>query len=178
MERVDCLTMRGLIVEFLLLLTALTSQSLAQALPSIPEPAKDPFVGKWKANADKSRALYKANAHTSQPLYNDAPGSDGLQTLSRDGDYLISSYRMFDGEHRDRMRCDGVLHPVEPPRQMSCTYLAANRIEGVTVAPSSTQSTFYWTHEVSPDGQEMTFWLYLDKARKKMERVWVRDRVK
>src|SRR5579862_8339473 len=136
--------MTALIIELSLLLIALTSQSLAQALPSLPEPAKDLFVGTWKANADKSRPENKGYAL--------------VVTYSRDGDTLVESSRrrFLDGlhEYNDRMRCDGKLHQAEYSGAscwVSCKYLATNHIEG-TRSESYNNEMTYWTREVSSDG--------------------------
>jgi hypothetical protein len=172
---------RSALVCFILL-TSLPSHALAQALPSLPKPDKDPFVGTWKANADKSRPkLDKAEASY-------------VATISRDGDDLVHSYRVnkeapaplikrntYSGvyEGHDKIRCDGMPHDVrcgEVSCSKSCTYKTASRIEGETTGPDG--KTSYWTREVSTDGQEMILSEYKDKTRTKLKRVVVRDRVK
>jgi hypothetical protein len=162
--------MTALIAELILLLVALPGQSLAQAVASLPEPAKDPFVGTWKANEGKSGPKYKD--YTAD-----------LVTFSRDGDDLIASYRRkFNWglliENNGRMRCDGLLRKVQCGTfhcRSSCTYLTPNHIDGVFEGPVAKS---YWTREVSPDGQEMTTCEYRDKAKKKLESLLVRNRVK
>ena len=164
--------MRGLAFHFVLLLFAFTSRSMAQAIPSLPEPDKDPFVGTWQANANKSRPkLDKVNASY-------------VRTLSRDGDELVFSSRMKRAhstgfsENHYRIRCDGLPHSVqcgEATCKSSCTYVSANRVEGDTEAFGK---MLHWAREVSPDGQELTIYGYADKARKKIESVQVNDRVK
>jgi hypothetical protein len=172
---------RSAIVCFIVL-NSLPNPSLAQALPSLPEPDKDPFVGSWKANADNSR-----------PKLNKAEASY-VATISRDGDDLVHSYRInkeapaplikrktysgfYEGHYR--IRCDGLPHSMqcgEAPCSKSCTYKTANRIEGETSGPDG--KTSYWTREVSTDAQEMILSEYKDKTRTKLKRVVVRDRVK
>jgi hypothetical protein len=167
--------MTGLIIELSLLLIALTSQSLAQALPSLPEPAKDLFVGTWKANADKSRPV-----HNDYDVQHKSYVVD-VVTYSRDGDNLVASYRKRSHEYHDRMRCDGKLHQTELSEAscwISCKYLAPNHIEGSYFFSDGTNNINYWTRELSSDGQEMTLWDYKDKARKKLKGFVVRERVK
>jgi hypothetical protein len=165
--------MRGLIVEFTVLLFALTGQSLTQALSALPEPDKDPFVGTWQANAKKSRPkLDKINASY-------------VRTMARDGDDLVVSSRIKRqnsagfSENHYRIRCDGLPHPVQcgvSSCTTTCIYLSANRVEGDTAGPGG--KTFYWTREISPDGQEMIVSGYADKDRTKPESIEVSDRVR
>jgi len=165
--------MRGSIIHFVLLLFALTSQSLSQALPSLPEPDKDPFVGTWKANAGKSRPKL------------DAVNGSYVRSMSREGDDIVFSSRIKRAhsagfsENHYRIRCDGLPHHVqcgEGSCATSCTYVAANRVEGETLSPDGKIS--YWAREVSPDRQEMTISGYKDKGRTELETVTVNDRVK
>jgi hypothetical protein len=165
--------MRGLVVVFTLLLFALTGRSLTQVSPSLPEPGKDPFVGTWKANPEKSRPkLDKVRASYER-------------TISRDGDDLVFSSRVKKAhsagfsENHYRIRCDGLPHQVqcgETSCTTSCTYVAANLVKGETVSPGGNVS--YWTREISQDGQEMTISAYTDKARTKLVSVQQVDRVK
>jgi len=165
--------MRGLVIKFTLLLFALTGRSLTQASPYLPEPGKGLFVGTWKANPDKSRPKL------------DKVRASYVRTISRDGDDLVFSSRVKKGhsagfsENHYRIRCDGLPHHVpcgEASCTTSCTYIAANRVEGDTVSPDGKMS--YWTREISPDGQEMTISGYADKARTKLVSVQEDDRVK
>jgi hypothetical protein len=164
--------MRGLIIEFAVLLVTLTGQSLTQTSSAMPEPDKDPFVGTWKANAKKSR-----------PKLDEINGSY-VRTMTRDGDDLVFSSRTKKqnssgfSENHYRIRCDGLPHPVQcgaTSCTTSCIYLSANRVEGDTAGPGK---TFYWTREISPDGEEMIVSGYSDKARTKPESIEVNDRVK
>ena len=165
--------MRHLVIGLMLLLIGLTSRSLAQLLPSLPEPDKDPFVGTWKANAEKSRPkLDKANASY-------------VRTMTRDGDEIVLSSRIEKehsagvSENHYRIRCDGLPQRVQCGRAScttSCTYKADNRVEGETAGHDG--KTSYWTREVSRDGQEMMILGYKDKARTKLETVQVNDRLK
>ena len=164
--------MRTLIIEFLLLLIALLSQSSAQNLPSVPEPDKDPFVGTWKANAYKSWPKLDEN----EALY--------VRTISRDGDDVVFFSRTkrpvsagFSEKHY-RIRCDGLSHRVpcgEASCAKSCTYKAANRVEGEWAGPDGKN---YWTEKVSSDGLEMKIYAYRDKTKKKLYRTEVLDRAK
>jgi hypothetical protein len=164
--------MRGLVFEFVLLTIALTGRCMTQAISSPPEPDKDPFVGTWQANANKSRPkLDKVNASY-------------VRTFSRDGDDLVFSSRIKRAdsagfsENHYRIRCDELRHPVqcgEGTCTTSCKYVSPNRVEGDTEALGK---TLYWAREVSADGQELTIYGYSDKARKKIESVQVNDRVK
>jgi len=169
---IDWKAMRGSIAQFILLAFVLTSRSLTQAVPSLPEPDRDPFVGTWKASADKSRP----KLHKSEALY--------VRTISRDGDDVLFSSRTkrpLSGGYSEkhyRIRCDGSPHPVQcgvVSCTKSCTYKAANRVEGEEATPNGKT---YWTEEVSSDGQEMRIYEYKDEARNKLERVEVLDRVK
>ena len=178
--------MRIAIVTFLMLI-ALRTPSFTQALPLLPEPDKDPFVGTWKANAEKSRPRL------------DKDEASYVRTISRDGDDVVSSSRqkkpgsppLIKGrtysefhEWQYRIRCDGLSHPVQCGPiscSKSCTYTAPNRIEGLSeTLNEKTHTNFkdYWTEEVSSDGQEMRDYAYKDEARKKLKSVLVLDRVK
>ena len=142
----------------------------AQTLP--PPPDKDPFVGTWKANTNKS-----------QPKLNDVAASY-VRTIAREGDDLLFSSRFrkthsnsYSANHY-RLRCDGLPHRVhcfESSCTTSCTYVTVNRVEGKTV---SQHKTSYWAREVSSDGQELTIYGYKDKSRKEIEELEVADRVK
>ena len=184
--------MRTVIFFFILLIT-LRSPSFTQASPHLPEPDKDPFVGTWKANADKSRPKH------------DKVDASYVRTISRDGDDRIISSRMkrpgppplIKGknyseffERHYRIRCDGLPHPVPcgvGSCTTSCTYKGANRVEGETRIEcpkgencriKADRQTQYWTDEVSADGQEMTISIYEDNARTRLESIQVLDHVK
>ena|ERR1035441_5534537 len=165
-----------------ILLVALAPQLFTQDLSHPPEPNKDPFVGTWKANSDKSR-----------PKLNKIEASY-VCTMSRDGDDVVISSRIKKpvpaplikkgtysefSENHYSIRCDGLFHRVQCGMAScvtSCTYLAVNRIEGETQGSDGKSS--YWTREVSSDGQEMRIYGYLDKDRKELKGMEVRDRVK
>jgi hypothetical protein len=173
MKLIDWRAMKGLVIGLTLLVIGFTSRSLAQALSSLPGPDKDPFVGTWKANADKS-----------QPKPDKVKASS-VRTISRSGDEIVFSSRIErrdsarSSENNYRIRCDGVPHRVQcgdASCKTSCTYKAANRVEGETAGPDG--KTSYWTREVSPDGQEMTVFGYHDRARTKLETLQVYGRVK
>jgi len=163
--------MRTAIVS-LMFLTILPTPLFAQT-SHLPEPDKDPFVGTWKANAEKSR-----------PNLDEAEASY-VVTISRNGDDRVISSRTkrpFSGgfsENHYSIRCDGIAHRVQcgvASCTTSCAYKAATRVEGDTVSPD--RETSYWTQEVSSDGQEMRIYSYRNAARTKVKRVEVRDRVK
>jgi len=162
-----------LIVGFMVFLFPLTIQSQTQNLSSLPEPDKDPFVGTWRANAEKSRPKL------------DEIDASYVRTMARDGNDLVFSSRIKRAhsagfsENDYRIRCDGLSHRVqcgEASCTTSCTYLSANRVEGDTVSPGG--KTLFWTREISLDGKEMIISGYRDKARTKLETVQVSDRVK
>lgn len=145
----------------------LASLALTQATTPPPAADKDPFVGTWQSNRGKSRPkLNKVDA-----TY--------IRTISRDGDYVVSSGQYVDSKSRpathNKIRCDG--HPYSVPfGSISCRYTAANIIDGETT--SLTQETTYWTREVSADGLEMKFYTYKNKNREKIKSIWVLDRVR
>jgi hypothetical protein len=135
----------------------------------LPTPDKDPFVGTWKANRDKSR-----------PKLNDVDASY-VRTIAREGDELVFSSqirsRINSGKLNDnhyRIRCDGSPHPV-PFGSISCDYKGPSLIEGETL--SLTNELFFWAREVSTDGREQKILEYKDKARAKLRKTWVLDRV-
>ncbi len=177
---------------FFLLFVILSALLFAQTSLFLPQPDQDPFLGTWKANAEKSRPKL------------DKVGASYVITISRDGDDRVISSRMKKrtapplikgktySEFRERhyrIRCDGLLYPVPSgalPITMSCTYKAANRVEGEThmECPKGETCQFqyprdtYWTQEVSSDGQLMTVSVYTDRARTKLRSAGVHDRVK
>ena len=159
------------VTQSVLLLTLFTGRSLGQASPTLPAPERDPFVGTWKADANKSRPKL------------DKDKASYTRTISREGDEIIFSSRAkkpYGGfsENHYRIRCDALPHRV-PCGQASCTtscaYKAPNRVEGETAGPDG--ETSYWTREVSSDGREMRVFEYEGKARAKLKAVVVNDRV-
>ena len=163
--------MRGLLTQSMLLLILFIGRSPAQAVPSLPAANQDPFVGTWKANADKS----KPKLDKDRAAY--------VRTMSREGDEIVFSSRTRRpsggfSENHYRIRCDGLPHRVQCGQAScttSCTYKAANHVEGETATPDG--KTSYWTREVSLDGREMIVFGYEDKARTKLKAVEVSDRV-
>jgi hypothetical protein len=163
-ERIDCTAMiriRRSIVPSILIIVLLTPL-FAQTSPWMPEPDKDPFVGTWKANAEKSRPKL------------DKVDASYVRTLSREGDDLVFSSRMKKPhsagfvEYNHRIRCDGSPHIVERgvlPITTSCIYATTNRVEGVSVVGDKTS---YWAEEVSSDGQEIRIYEYKNKTRTKL----------
>lgn len=163
---------KAAIVTFILLITSPT-RLFTQAVPFLPEPDKDPFVGTWKANADKS-----------WPKLNEIEASY-VRVISRNGDDLVISSRIKErnsagfSENHYTIRCDGLPHRVQCGGSFcttSCTYKTANSTQGETV--SADNKTLYWAREVSPDGRELRIYAYGDKARKKLKSLEVADRVK
>ena len=154
--------------SIILLFVALSGGSSGQGVRPLPAPDKDPFVGTWKANRDKSR-----------PKLNDEDASY-VRTISREGDELVFSSRTHRpkssklNEQHYRIYCDGSPHPV-PFGSLSCEYKGASLIEGETLEPTNERS--FWAREVSADGQELKILEYKDKARTKLRRTWVLDRV-
>lgn len=100
----------------------LTCGASGQAVPPIPAPDKDPFVGKWQANRDKS-----------QPKL-DARDASYVRTVTREGDNLMFSSRIDNPrgiQNHYKIRCDGQFHPV-PFGSILCEYKAPNLVEGET----------------------------------------------
>jgi hypothetical protein len=165
--------MRTVAVESLLLLV-LTSGSLAQVVTNLPAPDKDPFVGTWQANANKSRPKL------------DIADASYVRRIARDRDEVVFSSRIDNrsvgrkvSENHYRIRCDGLPHRVqcgELSCTTSCTYKAENVVEGETESPDGNRSS--WTQEVSADRKEMRILYYKDKAKTKLKTTWVLDRVK
>jgi hypothetical protein len=137
-----------------------------EAAPHSRAPDKDPFVGTWRANRDKSRPkLGKRDASYTR-------------TIARDGeDIVFFSHTGTSGSNENsyRIRCDGLFHPV-PFGSLSCRYDTPNLVEGETRALD--ERTDYWTREVSVDGQEMKISAYKDAGRTKIKSIHVLDRVK
>jgi hypothetical protein len=155
------LAQRALVSVFLAL-AALAQQP--ESLP--PPPDKDPFVGTWQANRDKSQPkLGKKDASYTR-------------TIAREGEDLLFLSRTATSKSREnsyKIRCDGLFHPV-PFGSLSCKYSAHNLIEGETT--SSDGQTGYWSREVSPDGQEMKILSYKNSGRTEVMSIWILDRVK
>jgi hypothetical protein len=156
----------------LILLTSLNICPFAQTLRVLPNPDKDPFVGTWKANADKSRPKL------------DNVNASYVRTVSREGDERVFSTRMRRphsasfSENHYRILCNGSPHRVpcgNASCTTSCTYVTSSRVEGETLSPDGRT---YWAQEVSSDGQEMRIYAYRDTARTKLSSVEVLDRVK
>lgn len=153
--------------SLIFVLIAIAATSLAQGSDSLLPPAdRDPFVGKWKANQEKSRPKL------------DRKNATYTRTVARDGDAWILSSEMknFPGsEHHYRILCDGRLHPAPHGVQVARRYKSPSLIEGETVIPG--QGTKYWREEVSQDGQQMSITSYKGRKRLKVVSVWILDRV-
>jgi hypothetical protein len=160
--------MRTVIVTIMMLI-ALPNPSFTQSSSALPEAAKDPFVGTWRANANKSSPKLDKN----KALY--------VRTISRDGDDVVFSSRTKKTEKHYRIRCDGLFHRVSCGGDDSCTksciYKTANRIEGESTTDNGKQH-WTWTEEVSSDGQEMRIYGYTAVDRKTLHSTEVLDRVK
>jgi hypothetical protein len=151
----------------LVLMAAATAMCALGQQTTIPPADHDPFVGEWKANANKSRPkLSKTEAGY-------------LRTVTRDGDdpvFASSGSALKDATRESRIRCDGQVHSHPSGSDISCFYTAADRVEGETRDPRQTHT--FWTREVSPDGREMTITEFKDKAHTKPRTLWVLDRIK
>ncbi len=182
------MAMRTAIVPFMLWMI-LSLPLSAQTSLSMPEPDKDPFVGTWKANPEKSKPKL------------DKVAASYVVTISREADDRVISSRMKKGaapplikgknysqfwEKHYRIRCDGLPHSVPSgalSSTMSCIYKTSSRVEGETHAECPKgelcqgETDMFWTQEVSSDGQLMTVWLYTDRARTKLKSTEVRDRM-
>jgi len=122
-----------------------------------------------------------------------------VRTISREGnDVIVSTRQKKPGplpfiKSRDysefyewhyRIRCDGLSHTLQfgvLSTTKSCAYTATSRVEGLTETPiekTHTSVKVYWTEEVSSDGQEMRIYTYKDEIRKKLNSIFVMDRVK
>jgi hypothetical protein len=134
---------------------------------STPPPDQDRFVGRWRANAVKSRPhLNKTEASYERTILRD--GGDLI--FDSLGGASKAPVRQF------RIRCDGLFHPLPSGPVLSCRYVTSTRVEGKTKDPTEARS--FWTREVSPDGQQLTISSYKDKSRKRLRSVMVLDRVK
>ena len=142
----------------------------AQAPNPLPPPAdRDPFVGMWKADGDKSRPkLSKAEL-----TY--------VRTIGRSDDYLLFSStggasKAKPEDRKYRLRCDGGFYPQPAGSTLSCTWVASNRVVGVSKSPDGKKQ--YWSREVSADGESMTITGFKDQTRTKVESVQVLERVR
>jgi hypothetical protein len=153
-----------------------SSTLLSGQQPSIPPPDKDPFVGQWKASPAKSRPQLGKE------------GGSYETTIKREGDYLVYSSSQWLAAHSGlpskvqkwqyKLLCDGRSRSLPTHVFTSCVYVAPNRVEGETETRDPNQPTFFWTREVSPDGQETMIFNYEDKKRTRLHSVEVLDRVK
>jgi len=147
--------MRSVIVTIMMLI-ALPNPSFTQSSSALPEADKDPFVGTWRANTNKSWRKLDKNK----------PFAFYVRTISRDGDDIVFSSRTKkpESEKHYRIRCDGLFYRVPDGRDSSygksCIYKSANRIEGELETGAG--KLYYWTEEVSSDGQEMRIYGYRD----------------
>lgn len=150
----------------LVLALGFSSTAVVAQIASTPPPDKDPFVGTWRANPDKSRPRLK--------------GTDAFytRTFARDGDDIVSSSERGSGRpvrNNYKVRCDGRFHTV-PFGSLSCKYTAPNVVEGESLDLSMEYG--YWRREVSDDGQEMRMLAYHDKEKKKLKSIMVLERVR
>jgi hypothetical protein len=150
-----------------LVLALLAIAGFAQMPVSLPpSPDKDPFVGLWRANCDKSQPrLGKKDASYER-------------TITREGEDLIFFSKQEPSKPKEnyyRIRYDGGFHQV-PFGSLSCKYDSPSLVEGETRALDN--QTSYWTREVSSDGLEMKIVDYKDPGRTKIESIRILDRVK
>ena len=150
------------------LVLGISTVVLAQESNAIPPPAdRDPFVGVWQANGDKSR-----------PKLNKVERSY-TRTISRIGEDLVfsSAGGASKAKIREyRIRCDGAFYPLPAGPVLSCRWLNSSSVEGETREPNGRK--LYWSREVTPDGQMMTITGFKDKARTKVVSIMILDRVK
>jgi len=145
------------------IITALFAQ---EPNPLPPAPDKDPFVGTWQANQNKSTPALTER------------GASYARRITRDGKDLVFSSLVGTSKPRYseyRIRCDGLFHST-PFGSLSCRYTSPNRVEGETIL--KTHETEFWAREVSADGQEMRISAYSDNRRTKLKSESVLDRVK
>lgn len=148
----------------LMILVTIPAYARVSVLP--PTPDKDPFIGTWRANQDKSAPKLSER------------GATYTRVITRDGADLVLSSREGTTKPRKseyRIRCDGALRRT-PVGSLSCLYKAPNFIEGETKLAN--RDAEYWTREVSADGEKMTVLAYTDPARTKLVSTWILDRVK
>ncbi|HEV2352490.1 MAG TPA: hypothetical protein VG028_21860 [Terriglobia bacterium] len=164
------------LLVFLLLVSSASAQR-PNALQSAPD--KDPFVGTWMPNLEKSRPKPRIK-EKSYPT-----------TITREGDDLVvaSAYESWSDRipYKYKIHCDGRSHRISFGT-LSCRYAASNTIEGETIlwpslSPGAPMIPLsgkpdYWTREVSDDGQEMAIFYFRDGARKKLASAFFWTRVK
>jgi len=110
---------RTLLTAFVCASIAIAAFSQELASPQ-PAPEKDPFVGLWRANRDKSHPrLGKTDASY-------------VRLITRDGEDLVFRSQTRRSDANDyKIRCDGRPHVV-PFGILSCKYAAPNMVEGET----------------------------------------------
>jgi hypothetical protein len=165
----------------LLIAVTCISDVLAQ---NIPSPDKDPFVGTWKVNNEKSQPKQSGENAKHQT------------TIARVGDVLVYSSQVGKHKWRNTYLCDGKPHPSDDGKSnksrpdiatiFTCVYLNEHEMMGETHVDArpgarkdvDSRSTVpsYWRRIVSPDGGEMIVTTYRDKDRTKIEEIAVLDR--
>lgn len=132
----------------------------------LPPPAdRDPFVGVWKADGDRSR-----------PKLNKAERSY-VRTMTRvdEGIVLSSTGGVSKAKTTEYLaRCDGTFYRLPTGPYLSCRWIGRTRVEGETHDPNG--RICFWTRELTSDGQTMTITEFRNKARTKQSRLLVLDR--
>jgi hypothetical protein len=134
--------------------------------PLSPPADRDPFVGVWKADGERSRPKLSKT----ELSY--------VRTITRIGEDIVlsSTGGVSKAKIREyRARCDGAFYRLPTGPLLSCTWVGQTRVEGETREPNLRNP--FWTREVTSDGQTMTITEFRDKARTKQSRVLVLDRV-
>jgi hypothetical protein len=184
-HRREEIKMKDTLLNFLLLLF-LVGTACPQNVALPPPPDKDPSVGVWSKNKDKSQPITEGT-NVLEETYDS-------ETVARDGDDIVVTEKIGPRRWRGgsdvakatkrtfKLRCDGSLHPL-PGGSGSCNYVGANIVEGKTtysrddvIFPRHT--TFFWRTEISADGKEMRDSSYKDAAMTKRISLTVFDRVK
>jgi hypothetical protein len=172
---------RNVLLGVLFFATALCAAQwvFARQSAGIPPPDKDPFVGTWKPNTDKSRPKLSAREARTKWI----ESREGAERIFRLEGRSESSRTLCDGE--PHTEGDPVITAAPPGKDyVVCRYVTPNRIEGETGTvirdsgrPFFSGSIDYWTLEISPDGQQMSVTHFKDKPRIKVAMIWVLDRV-
>lgn len=157
----------GLVSLQILILLARSSNAAPQETSILPPPAdKDPFVGRWLANAEKS----KPKLSRKEASYE--------RRIDRSGDSVTISSTGGAGGPKSRgyqILCNGTFQLIRDSTLLSCSWLTPNRVEGET--KFQTGKHLYWAREVSADGKQLTIWEYRNKTRGSARSFEVLDRI-
>ena len=172
----------------LIALACLVKAASAQNPTLMPPPDKDPSVGEWLKNFEKSKPVKGRDCTFVE--------SHLSETVVREGDELVITERggpskwVCPGgdkynksyEFKYRFRCDGNFHP-EAHSSTTCKYVAPNILEGETTYKRANvmlhrQGTIYWKTEISADGTQMTDAQYDDAGMTKLLNLTVWEKSK